>query len=430
MGVPSLPIVSIPHELFGLSDKQIEEAADKLIDDIVRVLTTPREKLIEEFRSKNKIEEVEQKLSRPRVLPTQEKVKSRANALEATAAFYERGWTDGLPIIPPTEELVEEMLQFTDRKRDETVAKLAPRWGKATPEKIAVNAVMAGCLPEYMPVLVAAVEALGDPQFNLFALQATTNPVAPLLIVNGPVRNELKVNYSFGAFGPGWQANATLGRAIRLMLVNIGGGMPGTTDKAIQGHPAKFTFCAAENEEESPWEPLHVSRGLKKEVSAVTVVGVQAEHNFVVWDGRGESFLSVAANAMSAFATNNAFHAGTAVLVMNPGHAQIVARLGYSRADVQKYMYDNAHISLGSVPRQEVPHYQLRRPKFGWDVNDAFMSITDKPDDIMVVVIGAVGAHGQFLPTFGDPTIPTTRPIAFKDGTPAASVYDFKNRKK
>ncbi|MBI4308685.1 MAG: hypothetical protein HY684_07765 [Chloroflexi bacterium] len=430
MGVPSLPIVSMPYELFGLTDQQIEETADRLIDEIVRVLTTPREQLIEEFRTKNRIEEVEQKLSRPRVLPSQEKVKVRPNALEATAAFYERGWTDGLPVIPPTEELVHEMLAFTDRAPDEVVAKLAPRWGKATPEKIAVNAVMAGCLPEYMPVLIAAVEALGDPAFNLFALQATTNPVAPLAIINGPVRNELKVNYSFGAFGPGWRANATIGRALRLMMVNIGGGMPGTTDKATQGHPAKYTFCVAENEEESPWAPLSVERGLAKGVSAVTVVGVQAEHNFVVWDGAGESILSVAASAMAATGTNNTFHAGTVVLALNPGHAQILAKMGYSKADVQKYLYDNARIPLAKLHAREVPHYQLRRPHYGWDTPDASMPITDRLEDIMVVVVGAVGPHNQFLPTFGDPTIPVTRPIAFRDGAPAASVYDFKGRKR
>ncbi|MEK7874017.1 MAG: hypothetical protein AAB502_09215, partial [Chloroflexota bacterium] len=158
-------------------------------------------------------------------------------------AFYEKGWTDGLPVVPPTAERIQRMLDYVRRGPSEVVAHLPPTDGEATIEKIAVNAVMAGCRPDYMPVLIAAVEAITEPRFNLNAIQATTNPVAPLTIINGPIRKELNVNCGSNALGQGWRANATIGRAIRLILVNVGGGLPGTVDKATLGMPGKYSFC-------------------------------------------------------------------------------------------------------------------------------------------------------------------------------------------
>ncbi len=156
-----------------------------------------------------------------------------ADDYEAVQRLYlELGWSDGLPIIPPTPERVEAMLHTVDLTPDRIITEIPPNWGGATVEKLAVNAVMAGCLPECFPVIVAAVDAMGDPAFNLYAIQATTHPCAPLLIVNGPIRETLGINASSGAFGPGWRANATIGRAIRLMLLNVGGGYPGVGDMA------------------------------------------------------------------------------------------------------------------------------------------------------------------------------------------------------
>ncbi|MDE2844431.1 MAG: hypothetical protein OXN21_13780, partial [Chloroflexota bacterium] len=159
--------------------------------------------------------------------------------------YLERGWSDGLPITPPTAERVEAMLASVSLDPGRVVAQLPPNWGDATVERLAINAVMAGCLPEYLPVIVAGVSAMSDPAFNLYAIQATTHSCAPLFIVNGPIRQKLGMNSSSGAYGPGWRANATIGRAVRLALLNIGGGYPGVGDMSTQGAPSKYTYCVA-----------------------------------------------------------------------------------------------------------------------------------------------------------------------------------------
>jgi len=194
----------------------------------------------------------------------------------AQAFFEEKGWGDGLPIIPPTEERVAQMLAAAKRKPDEVIGAVPPRWAQATVEKIAINGVMAGCKPEYMPVLIAAVEAITDPKLNLYALQATTGGPAVMIIINGPIRKKLDINGGANALGEGWRANATIGRFVQLVKRNIGGSYPGTTCKATLGWPGKYSICVGENEEGSPWEPLHVERGFKAEQSTVTAISADA----------------------------------------------------------------------------------------------------------------------------------------------------------
>ena len=191
----------------------------------------------------------------------------------------QRGWSDGLPLVPPTVARVEAMLAATKRDRNEIVAHIAPGFGAATVERIAINAVMAGCRPEYLPVLLAAVEAVADEKFNLQGIQATTNPAAPWIIVNGPLAATLGVNAGLNCLGQGNRANATLGRALRLVLQNIGGALPGQMDRATHGQPGKYTFCCAENEAASPWQPLHVERGFNADENVVTVVGAAGTLN-------------------------------------------------------------------------------------------------------------------------------------------------------
>src|SRR5690349_5581141 len=188
------------------------------------------------------------------------------------ALCLERRWSDGLPIVPPTAERVERMLEFCDRPLSEPIAKIAPRYGEATPLRLAANAVMAGCRPEYFPLYMLAIEAMCEEPFNLYGVQATTHPCAPLAIFNGPVAREIGLNAGHNAFGPGTPANATLGRAIRLALLNIGGALPGAGDMSTFGAPSKFSYCVAENEEANPWEPLHVERGFPTDATTVTVI--------------------------------------------------------------------------------------------------------------------------------------------------------------
>ncbi len=174
--------------------------------------------------------------------------------LDAINKLYrERRWSDGLPIVPPTQERVTRMLAGTKRNADDVVAVLPPGFGEATVERIAINAVMAGCEPAYLPVLIAATDAVAQAQFNIQGIEATTNPVAVWLVLNGPIVNQLDVNATFNCLGQGSWANATMGRAMRLILQNIGGALPGDMDRATQGQPAKYTFCCGENEAQSPW---------------------------------------------------------------------------------------------------------------------------------------------------------------------------------
>ena len=184
---------------------------------------------------------------------------------------YEQGWTDGLPIIPATAARVKQFVAASGRAADDLIGLLPPRKGRATVEAIAVSAIMAGCRPEYMVVIIAAVDAMIDPSYPLEFMQVTTNPMTPFLLVNGPVRNELEINYGTGCLGPGWRANATIGRAIRLIMINIGGALPGVYSKVSFGSPLRYSYICGENEEENPWTPFHVDRGFKREDSTVTV---------------------------------------------------------------------------------------------------------------------------------------------------------------
>ncbi len=169
--------------------------------------------------------------------------------------FYEQGWTDGLPVVPPTPEKVSEFLEYGNKFPGDILGMIPARNRIITAEKVAINAVMAGCLPNYMPVIVAALEAMCQEAFNLHGITATTGGTAPLLIVNGPAAQQLNINGGVNCFGPGVRANATIGRAIRLMLMNVCGSVPGVLDKACLGHPGKYSYCIAEDEENNPWEP-------------------------------------------------------------------------------------------------------------------------------------------------------------------------------
>src|SRR5215213_2199336 len=244
-----------------------------------------------------------------------------------------KNWTDGLPVFPPTASRVAAMLRYTDRKSGDVIGLVPPRNGAATVEKIAINAVMTGCRPEYLPVLIAAIEAMVQPAYNLYGRQTTTHPGGHLLIVHGPIRNELDVNCRQNVFGHGWRANATMGRALRLIMINIGGNLPGVTDMATHGHPGKFSYCIGEDEEGSPWTPLHVERGLDAGTSAVTVMCAEAPHNVNDMVSKTpQLFLGSAASTMSTLGSNTLYTSGNDsehMLVIPHEAAQWFAECGW-----------------------------------------------------------------------------------------------------
>src|SRR5262245_36000419 len=309
-----------------------------------------------------------------------------AGAYEEVDAHYQaRGWTDGLPIVPPTEPAVAEFLGHTDRDPREVLGVLPPRQGEATVEKLAVNAVMAGCRAEYFPVVLAAIEALADPLFNLDSVQATTHPVAPMLVVNGPIARRIGIQSGYNAFGQGFRANVTIGRAVRLALTNVGGGLPGSGDRATQGHPAKIAYCVAENEAESPWEPLHVEAGLPADTSTVTVFGCEGPHN--IQDHFSNTALGVlrtVAGAMGQAGSNNLLGRGWPLLSLGPEHAATIAREGYSKRQVKEFLFEHARFPLKRLgleyQRQQVERWGVV------DAPDTMVPIVSRPEDISVIV--------------------------------------------
>jgi hypothetical protein len=266
---------------------------------------------------------------------------------------FQEGWTDGLLVAPPTEERVQAVIDYLGRDPQEVVGVVPPKDGLATTKQIAVNCVMAGCGPEHAPVVIAALEAMLEPEFNLHGVQCTTNPCAPLVIVNGPIVKALGFNTREGAFGGGSRANACVGRAVRLILWNIGGGIPGETDMSTQGQPAKYLFCVAENEADSPWEPLHVERGCQREESAVTVFACQSPDPLFV-PGDAERILRVIASTLPTTGVNMFHAAGQFLLSFGVKPAQELARAGYSKADVKRWVWEHARYHLGWLRRSGV----------------------------------------------------------------------------
>ncbi len=260
---------------------------------------------------------------------------------DAFETLYARGVTDGLPVIAPTPARVRAAVDASGRPADELIGLVAPRHGRATVEKIAINAVMAGCRPEYLPVVIAAVEAICDPAFALEGVSGTTDAVAPLLVINGPVRAALEVNTGVGVFGPGWRANATIGRAVRLVWANVGGAVPGQISMSTFAQPGRYTYCIGEREEESPWEALHVEHGFAAGDSTVAVLAAEAPQ--VVVDARSRTardLLATIARSGEAIASHTVGSMSDTLLVIGPEHVRTIAADGWSKAEVRAFLWE------------------------------------------------------------------------------------------
>jgi hypothetical protein len=248
-------------------------------------------------------------------------------------ALFDRGWTDGLPVVPPTEARVLRMLEGTTRAPDEIVAVVPPDLVPCTVEKVAVNAVMAGCRPEYLPVVLTAVEAACTDEFNIHGVLATTMSVGPVIVVNGPIRHRLRMNSGGNALGQGNRANLTIGRALQLVIRNVGGGRPGEVDRATLGNPGKLSFCFAEDEEGSPWEPLAVERGAAPGTDTVTLFCGEGPRIVVDQKSRSpESLTRSLADALLATISRRTVFGMDAMLVLSPEHMARYRDAGWSKA--------------------------------------------------------------------------------------------------
>jgi hypothetical protein len=327
-----------------------------------------------------------------------ERIEVQDDLWDAMEFFENKGWGDGLPIIPPTEERVGRMVAAAQRKPDEEIGVVPPRWAPATIEKIAINAVMAGCKPEYMPVLIAAVEAITDPKLNLYALQATTGGPAVMLIVNGPVRRQIDLNGGSNALGEGWRANATIGRCIRLIQRNIGGSYPGTTCKATLGWPGKYSICIGENEEASPWEPLHVERGFDRDASTVTAISADGSVRASDLDS------TTAEGVLTNFAQRMDGPSGPeAIMVICPEHARIIAGDGFTKQNVKEFVWERAAYRMKDLP-EETYHQRVKRWSHRNLTRESMIPVTDRPEDILVVVAGGDGSQSQYIHVWGQST--------------------------
>ena len=333
-----------------------------------------------------------------------------ADPVEAVNRLYrERGWTDGLPIVPPTLGRVDEMIAAGALPRHVALGEVEPLRGIASVEKVAINAVMAGCEPAHFPVVLAAVQALLDPAFNLRGVQTTDENVAPLVIVNGPAAARLGVNAGWGALGPGWAANATIGRALRLVMHNLGGGWPGAVSFAGLGQPGRYTLCLAERDD-SPWPPLHVELGFRPEQSTVTLLRAETVINVT---GGLEEVASVMGSAASLFTM---LHAGTVGVVLSPFTARRLAAEGRTRADVRGELFTRGRLPAETWRRSWL-HATARASDWGdWvraAAEEGAIPAVREPDDIALVVAGAdlpVPQHA-YCPSWGFPPCRITREI-------------------
>ena len=326
---------------------------------------------------------------------------------DAVELMYQTGWSDGLPLVPPTGELVEAMASASGRAADELIAEIPPLGGRATVERIAANAVMAGCLPEYMPVVVAAIQALMDDRFNLRGVQCSTGIHSPLVIVNGPIVKRLGINSGYNCFGQGWRANATIGRAVKLALVNLGGAAPGEANKATFGHPGAYTYCVAENEDANPWEPYHVEAGFSPEDSAVTVFPGEAPHNVMYHAVNSRNFLTVLADTMCPLGNVQMYVMGDTFVFLGPEHARMLASDGWRKGDVKQFLFEHARKPVGLLrrggPAQGDDRREMLWPKFvDPDQDDEMVPVVRRVEDIHVLVAGGAGGpHSVYVPGWG-----------------------------
>jgi hypothetical protein len=326
--------------------------------------------------------------------------------------YYRHGWSDGLPLVPPTRERVDRVLAALDMDPDERVGPVPVSRRIADIRSIVVNAVLAGCRAEHVPAVVALLRATLEPEFNLAGVQATTHPCAPLAVFGGPIVDELPLNCGAGLLGPGTRANAVIGRALRLILMNIGEGTIGNGDKATFGQPGKFSFVAAENSSANPWSALREDHGRPAAQSAVTVFAAEAPHN--VNDhgsSAAEGVLVTIAGTLATLGNNNIYLGGSVLVAFGPEHAALCAREGMTKADVRNRLFELSRIRVGDVWWENRRRFARIRPDpFAQAQDDDPVAILPGPEHIEVTVFGGPGRHSMIFPTFGA-SVSRTAPI-------------------
>ncbi len=318
------------------------------------------------------------------------------NDLDPIEFCYDKGWTDGLPVIPPTPDRVSAMLRAVGLDPRRQVGYIAHRAVSITAEKVAINAVMAGCTPAYMPVVLAAIEGISDPAWNYHGPGTSTGGAGVLLVVNGSIARELDINCGDNLLGPGWRANATIGRAVRLVMRNVCGSRPGTLDRSTLGHPGKYSYVIAENEADSPWPPLHVERGFRPEQSTVTVMAAEAPHQvYNQLSNTAEGILTTLCDDMRI--SGNVMGQPQYMLILAGEHTRTIANDGWTKTQIRQFVFDHTHSSIAHLKKT---HRMSGEVKPGDETR--VRPLVESPDDIFIVAAGGRGgAFSAYIPGWG-----------------------------
>lgn len=339
----------------------------------------------------------------------QSKTYELADAVEANELYQQNGWTDGLPIVPPTGERVQEFLDAARLLPEDIIGVETVRQRPITAEKVAINAVMAGCLPAYLPVVVAVLRAMCDADFNLHGSTASTGGSAQFIVVNGPVRTTIGMNATHGVFGNGNRANATIGRAVRLVLVNVLGCVPGQLDRATLGHAGKFTFCIAEDEEDSPWTPLAQERGVPAGVSGVTAMAAEAPRQVMnEWTHDPEEILETFAAEIRHNMLTYSIWPGNYALVIPKQLRELLVAAGWQKKDIREYIYRAARVVRRDWAKVGKANIVVR----GGGPDQEFTALRT-PDDLLVIAAGGpAGGFGAVIaPWLGPRSHAVTRAV-------------------
>jgi hypothetical protein len=432
--VPGLPLPAITA-IRTASPDEVTRQTLAVLGEVVAGLTTPAETLLGLFHGRYGLEpsgldardgeiylDAEQLASCSR--DGEGRMVARVDPAGFAETLYERlcdaMMTDGFPVIPPTRERVDRMLRFTDRDPHQAiVAELPLSAAAVTVETLATAAVMAGCRPEYFPIVVTAFEAMADERYRLFQAVITSHPGGNAVVVSGPLAREVGIASGGGCLGPGHRANATIGRALTLCLLNVGRAIPGRSDLAVFGSPAEYSYCLAEAGDRSPWAPLHAEL-YDLETTTVTVHRSEAPHNVLDHlSTTPEGVLGTIASVAATLGGNNAYVPAELLVLLNPEHARIIAEAGWTKRDVQHFLFEHARNpgaalrGRGIAPRHDA-----------WARSAERIPVVHGPEDVLVVVAGADGPQSMVAIPWGYARA-VTRPVAFNDGRPVRSVREL-----
>lgn len=389
---PSMAVT--PHVFTSLNAELTRQAVDELMEDIIIGLTKPLpepESMTQRMTTRGPKDEIIDFAGRD-YLGCFEKMNDK---------FLDWGWSDGFPLIPPTEEAVGKMLEGTKRSSTETVVEqFVPGMAQAGVRNIAINAVMAGCKPEHLPVVISAVEAMHDPEIGLRVVTMSTGPHAPLFIVNGPVAQKLRINSGLCALGPAGPerlsfANVVIGRAVRLVLMNVGNAYPGVMDQDTIGSPTKFSMVLAENEKANPWEPYHVEKGFEAEDSTVSCC---YGHSLIeLCDLESNT----AEGLMNSFARHLKGIGGISLspyqpmILIAPDHAVILERDGWTKDDIRQYLYLHCKIPAEEYRRSACTRHPVERKWLEAADSKAMVPLYERPEDFQIVVVGGMAGKSS-----------------------------------